>query len=82
LPPADFEAAKQQALTGDKLTRLTVADISAHQALNEALGLGYDEEKRFAEKIQSITREQLLRAARTYLTEPTVVILTPQANAG
>jgi zinc protease len=77
---ADFEAAREQTITGDKLSRLTVADISSQQAVNELLGLGYDEDARFAAGIRAVTRNQLLRVAQTYLTQPTVVILTPDAN--
>jgi zinc protease len=80
VPDARFEAAREQAITGEKLSRLTVADISSQQAVNELFGLGYDEETRFAGKIRGVTKEQMLRAAQGYLTEPTVVIMTPEAK--
>jgi zinc protease len=80
IPDAPFEAAREQTITGDRLSRLTVAEISSQQAMNELLGLGYDEETRFAAKIRAVTKDQMLRAAQTYLTQPTVVILTPEAN--
>jgi zinc protease len=80
VPDAAFDAAREQTITGDKLSRLTVAEISAQQALNEVLGVGYDEEVRFPGKIQAVTKEQMIAAARKYLTQPTIVILTPAAK--
>jgi zinc protease len=80
VPEVRFEAAREQALTGEKLSRLTVADISAQQAVNELFGLGYDEETRYADKIRAVTKGQMVRAAQGYLTQPTVVILTPEAK--
>ena len=79
---SQFEAAREQAITGDKLSRLTVADLSSQQAVNELVGVGYDEETRFADKVRAVTKGQMQRAAQTYLTQPTVVILTPEAKGG
>jgi zinc protease len=75
-----FNAAKDQAISGKKLDLPTVADISSHQALNEVLGVGYDDDRKFPERIGAITKDELVRVANKYLTTPTLVVLTPDAK--
>lgn len=78
IPDAKFEAAKDQAITGEKLSKLTIADKSANQALDELLGLGYDDDVRFPEKIRAVTKAEVVAAAKKYLNAPVVVIMTPE----
>ena len=49
-------------------------------AFNELYGLGYDEYKRFAGKIESVTKEDILNTARRYfdMNAYTVVIVRPE----
>jgi len=81
IPDAKFEAAKDQAVTGEELSKQTIADKSASQALNELLGLGYDEDAKFAAHVRAITKAQVIAAANKYLNAPVVVIVTPQAKS-
>jgi predicted Zn-dependent peptidase len=76
-----FAAAKDQAITGEKLSKPTVAERSSQEALAEVLGLGWDDEVRFPEQIHAVTKEQMVRIANKYLTTPTIVILTPEAKS-
>ncbi|HVS72575.1 MAG TPA: pitrilysin family protein [Phycisphaerae bacterium] len=72
--------AKDQAITGQRLSNQTIADKNAARALDELLGLGYQEEDRFAQNINNVTRADLLRVANQYLANPTIVITTPEAK--
>lgn len=74
-------AAKDQAITGEQLSKQTIADKSASQGLNELLGLGYDEDAKFPAQIRAVTKEQVIAAANKYLNKPVVVIVTPEAKA-
>ncbi len=55
---------------------------ASDMTFNELYGLGYDEQKKFAQKIESITKEDILNAARKYidLNAYTMVIVRPEAN--
>jgi predicted Zn-dependent peptidase len=44
------------------------------------MGLGYEEEARFADAIAKVTRADVIRVANKYLTAPTIVITTPDAK--
>jgi len=80
VPDTLFAAAKDQAITGEKLSKPTVAERSAQEALAEVLGLGWDDEVKFPGQINAVTKEQFVRIANKYLTTPTIVILTPEAK--
>jgi zinc protease len=43
----------------------------------QLLGVGYDFDKRYPELIRQVTKDDVLRVARTYFTKPTVAVLTP-----
>jgi predicted Zn-dependent peptidase len=72
--------AKDQAITGQQLSNQTIAEKGSARALDEAMGLGYEEETRFAEAVGKVTREDVVRVANKYLTAPTIVITTPEAK--
>ncbi|HVT82470.1 MAG TPA: insulinase family protein, partial [Phycisphaerae bacterium] len=78
IPDVKFNAARDQAITGEKLSKLTIAEKSSDQALNELIGLGYDEDARFPERVRAVTKEQVIAAARNYLTAPVIVVMTPE----
>jgi predicted Zn-dependent peptidase len=73
-------AAKDQAITGQRLSNQTIAEKGAARALDETMGLGYEEEARFADAIAKVTRADVIRVANKYLTAPTIVITTPDAK--
>lgn len=72
--------ARDQAITGQRLSNQTIAEKGAARAIDETLGLGYQEETRFAEAIGKVTRADVIRVANKYLAAPTVVITTPTAK--
>jgi zinc protease len=72
--------AKDQAITGQRLSNKTIAEKGAARALDETMGLGYEEEARFADAIAKVTRADVIRVANKYLTAPTIVITTPDAK--
>lgn len=75
-------AAKDQAITGEKLSKQAIADRSQSAALDELLGLGFDEDQRFPDRIRAVTRDDIIRVASKYLNAPTIVITAPQVNPG
>lgn len=73
-------AAKDQTITGEKLSKQTIADKSSSEALDELLGLGYDQSTHFPERVRAVTKADLVRVANTYLTAPVVVIHSPEVK--
>lgn len=71
--------AKDQAITGEQLQDQTIAGQAADQAIDEMIGLGYDDRAHFADNIRKVTKEDIVRVARKYLQEPVVAITTPAA---
>lgn len=80
LPQAQFELARDQLIAGKKLDQPTIADISSRQALNEVLGIGWDDDLKLPPRIAALTRADLIRVANKYLTTPTLVVFTPEAK--
>ena len=73
--------ARDQAITGQQLQAVTIADKATAQALDELMGLGYDNDKTFAARMKAVTREDMIRVANEYLTKPVITITTPNAPA-
>jgi zinc protease len=80
IPDVQVAAAKDQAITGERLSRQTVSDKAATAAINEMEGLGYEEDQKFAERIKAVTKADMVRVANAYLNAPVVVITTPDAK--
>ncbi len=78
LPDNLLAAAKDQAITGQQLAKQTIADKSGSEALDELLGLGWDDAAKFPAQIRAVTKADVVRVANKYLTKPTIVILTPE----
>ncbi|MBI5286229.1 MAG: insulinase family protein [Deltaproteobacteria bacterium] len=53
---------------------------ASDMAFNELYGLGYDEYKRYASKIEAVTIEDVMRVAQRYidLSSYTLVIVRPE----
>ncbi|GIX46554.1 MAG: peptidase M16 [Candidatus Tectimicrobiota bacterium] len=75
---AELARAKQLAVIAAQLDRQTNAELASDAALNELYGLGYDFSAGEAARIRSVSREDVLRVARTYLQHPTIVIASPE----
>jgi zinc protease len=78
IPDTALNAAKEQAITGEKLSKQTIAEKAQSEALDELLGLGYDEDDRFPDRIRAVTNADVIRVANKYLNTPTIVITAPE----
>ncbi len=77
VPEDEFERAKKMAITVELLGRQTNAALAATAALDELYGLGYDGSEEFAEQVNAVTRQDVLRVARKYLTRRALVVVSP-----
>lgn len=75
---ATLDRAKAKVLTEEFLGKQSNAERAADAALVELFGLPPDEPQRFMQQVQSLTAGQLQAAARAYLRNPVVVVLTHQ----
>lgn len=74
----DVAAARDQAVTGHELQNQTITAQAQDQAIDELLGLGYNDNDRFPGEIRKVTRADVLRVAEKYLTNPVVTITRPK----
>ncbi len=65
----DVEAAKQMIVALHAQENTTIGEQAQQAAVFELYGLGYDYEKTFPARIQAVTRDDVLAAARKYLTQ-------------
>ncbi|MDD5449704.1 MAG: pitrilysin family protein [Candidatus Omnitrophica bacterium] len=76
----ELRSAKSE-LIGHRGMRLQkTADIAAEVSLNELFGLGYDNYLKYEERINHITKECALRAAKKYLNNYSYVLLTMEGQ--
>jgi len=79
--PEMLDPARATILTAKELARETVDGWAFEAAVDEALGLGY----RFAEeetaRIRQVGPDDVRRVARTYLTQPVIVVVTSDPKA-
>jgi zinc protease len=78
IPEAALAAAKEQAITGLQLSKQTIGEKNAAEALDELMGLGFDEDARFPARIRALSKDDVVRAAQRYLVDPTIAITTPE----
>ena len=76
---ADRELARAKAyLLGNlAMDRRTSARHAWYLAFFEVIGAGWDFPERYARAVEAVTAEDIARAARRYLTDPTVIVLQP-----
>jgi len=75
--PEELARAKSFLLGQFNLDRRTNARLAWYQAFFEAAGVGYDFADRYMKAVQSVTADDLLRVAQTYLAAPAIVSLRP-----
>ena len=73
----ELTRAKSFLLGQFNLDRRTNARLAWYQAFFEAAGVGYDFADRYAKAVASVTADDLLRVAQTYLAMPAIVSLRP-----
>jgi zinc protease len=76
----ELELAKQLCIIMDQ-TNLQTNGAQAHDAaVPELYGLGHDYESEYAQRIQSVTADDVLRVAKKYLSNPVTVIRRPRPS--
>ena len=75
----ELERAKKYIIGGYEIDLQRNGAQAADMSFNERYGLGWDEFMRFPERINAVTAEDVLRAARKYfrLDAPVLGIVTP-----
>jgi zinc protease len=81
VPEDEFERAKKMAVTVELLGRQTNRSLAMNAALDELYGRGYDFSDSFPERVQAVTREDVLRVARRYLTHRVLAVVRSQQKA-
>ncbi len=74
IPDYEIERAKNSLIGGYEIGLQSVASQAADMATNELLGLGYDYYKKYPERIEAVTADDLMRVARKYITLDAYVI--------
>jgi len=78
LEPAELEAAKSMCITMHEMGLETSGAQAASAALNEALGLGYDWDRRYPEWIRNVKADDVLRLARKLFQHHLLVSAIPE----
>lgn len=74
----ELQRAKEMIVKLRAQQNTTVSEQALQASLDEIYTLGYDHEDRFAERIGAVTREDVLRVAREYLTNSVLAVVSPQ----
>jgi zinc protease len=78
LPAAEVQTAKDKLLGQYALGKQTNGQLAQTYGWNELMGLSVDFERQFSEAIQKLTPTQIQSVAEKYLTEPYILIVSPQ----
>jgi len=78
----EFNRAKKMCISAHEVRMGSVGDRILQETLDELYGLGYEESRRYAQRIESVTVEQVQEAARKYMKLDACVIAVtrPQAD--
>jgi zinc protease len=74
----EFRAAVRQIVAMHAQENTTLAEQAQQAALDELYGLGYDYDKTFDARIEAVTLDEVVRAARKYLDRSVLVTSSPQ----
>ncbi|NMC21762.1 MAG: insulinase family protein, partial [Thermogutta sp.] len=77
IEPKDVEIAKQLLTAYHAQENTTIGDQAFQAVLNELYGLGYDYEKTFDARIEAVTLEDVIEAARKYLGNAILATTSP-----
>lgn len=75
----EFRTAQQMVIALHAQENTTIAAQAQQAALDELYGLGYDHDKKFAERISAVTRDDVVRIARKCLGNRVLVTSSPAA---
>ena len=76
----EFAAAKQQMLALHAQENTTIEARARLAALDELYGLGYDYDKHFEARLQAVTKNAMVAAARKYLGNRILVTSSPETK--
>ena len=81
-PVSDEELteAKQLCVIMNETQKQTNSALAHDAAIPELYGLGYDYESDYSAKIKAVTKEDVLRVAKKYLTNPVTIIRRPNPD--
>jgi zinc protease len=78
---AELARAKTIIDTAELLENQTNAARSMQASLDELYGMGYDYRETWRERMKAVTLDDVARVSRKYLTQPVIVVVTPDAEA-
>ena len=78
----ELERAKKYIIGGYEIDLQRNASQAADMGFNERYGMGWDEFRRFPERISAVTREDVLRVAQKYIRPdaPVIGMIAPETN--
>jgi zinc protease len=76
----EFRTAQQMIVAFHALENDTIEAQARLAALHELYGLGYDYDRQFDARIQAVTRDDVVRIARKYLTQYLLVTSSPKGK--
>jgi zinc protease len=82
IPDSEFRTAIEQIVALHAQENVTVADQARTAAIDELYGLGYDYDKKFDAQIRAVTKQDVVRVARKYLTKSVLVTTSPGKSSG
>lgn len=74
----EFRTAQQMVISLHAQENTTISEQAQQAALDELYGLGYDYDRTFDQRIRSVTRDDVVRAAKKYLDQYVVVTTSPE----
>ena len=74
----EFRTAIEQIIGLHAQENVTIAEQARTAAVDELLGLGYDYDAKFDAQIRAVTKADVVRVARKYLTKSLLVTTTPK----
>jgi zinc protease len=80
IPADEFRAAQRQIVAMHAQENTTLAEQAQQAALDELYGLGFDYDKTFDARIEAVTLDEVIGAARKYLDRNVLVTSSPGAG--
>lgn len=80
LSAQDLERAKGFTIGSYALDHQRMHERAFHLAWLEAIGVGHDYDRKFADEVQNVTADDVMRVARKYFTNYATVLLVPKAG--
>jgi len=76
----ELALAKDLCIISNAFSRETLAERALNASLDELYGLGFDHSEEYAERIEHIRRDDVIRVARKYLSNYLLAVLEPKSK--